>query len=74
MELFNYNELMGQPIRIMWSQRDSSMRKTNAGNIILTNLDKTICSEALYNTFSVFGSILSCKVSECKLCPSEAAG
>ncbi|XP_053083081.1 polyadenylate-binding protein 4 [Pangasianodon hypophthalmus] len=64
LELLNFDILLGQPMRIMWSQRDSSLRKNNMGNIFIKNLEKSIDSMALYNTFSTFGNILSCKV-EC---------
>ncbi|KAG7335962.1 hypothetical protein KOW79_000655 [Hemibagrus wyckioides] len=61
LDLLNFDPLLGQPMRIMWSRKDSS-RKNNVGNIFIKNLEKSIDSIALYNTFSIFGNILSCKV------------
>ncbi|KAF4090430.1 hypothetical protein AMELA_G00051670 [Ameiurus melas] len=62
LELLNFDILLGQPMRIMWSQSDSSLRNNNRGNIFIKGLEKSIDSMALYDTFSTFGNILSCKV------------
>lgn len=62
MELLNFTALNGKPIRIMYSHRDPSIRKSGSGNIFIKNLDKAIDHKALHDTFSAFGNILSCKI------------
>uniref|UniRef100_A0A3B4UP94 Poly(A) binding protein, cytoplasmic 1-like n=1 Tax=Seriola dumerili TaxID=41447 RepID=A0A3B4UP94_SERDU len=62
LDTMNYDVIKGRPIRIMWSQRDPGLRKSGVGNIFIKNMDDSIDNKALYDTFSAFGNILSCKV------------
>lgn len=64
LDTMNFDLLKDRPIRIMWSQRDPSLRKSGVGNVFIKNLDKAIDNKAMYDTFSAFGNILSCKVAQ----------
>ncbi|XP_016539542.1 polyadenylate-binding protein 8 isoform X2 [Capsicum annuum] len=62
LEVLNFTPLNGKPIRIMYSNRDPTVRRSGTANIFIKNLDKAIDHKALHDTFSTFGNILSCKV------------
>lgn len=46
----------------MWSQRNSELRKSGEGNIFVKNLSQNLSNRDLYELFSPYGSILSCKI------------
>ncbi|KAH7657390.1 polyadenylate-binding protein [Dioscorea alata] len=62
LELLNFTSLNGKPVRIMFSNRDPSFRKSGVANIFIKNLDPTIDSKSLYDVFVTFGLVLTCKV------------
>lgn len=62
LEALNYQVVNGKAMRIMWSHRDPSARRSGVGNIFIKNLDESIDNKALHDTFTAFGNILSCKI------------
>jgi len=62
LDTMNFEPIQGKNCRIMWCQRDPTARRSGVGNIFVKGLDKTIDNKALYDAFSIFGSILSVKV------------
>ncbi|KAL6503206.1 poly(A) binding protein Pab2 [Orobanche hederae] len=74
MELLNFTPLSNKMIRVMYSHRDPSIRKSGTANIFIKNLDKTIDNKALHDTFSSFGNILSCKIATDHIGQSKGYG
>ncbi|KAL7127508.1 hypothetical protein ABFS83_14G257800 [Erythranthe nasuta] len=62
LEALNFTPLNNKVIRVMYSHRDPSIRKSGTANIFIKNLDKGIDNKSLHDTFSTFGNILSCKI------------
>ncbi|KAH8739105.1 poly(a)-binding protein fabm [Cryptosporidium ryanae] len=62
LDTLNFTCIRGRPCRIMWCLRDPASRRNNDGNVFVKNLDKTIDNKTLFDTFSLFGNIMSCKI------------
>jgi len=62
MDKLNYTEIRGRCCRIMWNNRDRKVRASAEANIFVKNLDPNVNSRSLYETFGIFGNIISCKV------------
>jgi polyadenylate-binding protein len=62
LDTLNFESINGKPCRIMWCQRDPTIRRSGVGNVFVKGLDKTIDNKALFDAFSIFGNILSVKV------------
>lgn len=63
LDTMNFKAIRNRACRIMWSHRDPALRKSGLGNIFVNHLAKSIDNKQLSDTFSMFGNILSCKVS-----------
>lgn len=62
LEILNFTSIKGRQCRMMPLQRDKSLPEHDIGTVFVENLHEKIDSKTLYETFSVFGDILSCKV------------
>ncbi|KAK4536816.1 hypothetical protein CDCA_CDCA09G2841 [Cyanidium caldarium] len=65
MDVLNYYEgplTKDKAIRIMWKRSDPSNRRNPEGNVFIKNLSKEVDNKSLYDTFSAFGKVLSCKL------------
>lgn len=66
LDTMNFKNIRQQACRIMWSHRDPSLRRSGLGNIFVKGLStdpkNSVDNKQLYDTFSMFGNILSCKV------------
>jgi polyadenylate-binding protein len=74
LELFNYTPILGRPCRLMWFKKDKSMPEMTNSNIFIRNLEKSVTVKELYNEFSKYGTIFSCKIGGLKKPPWESKG
>ena len=60
----NLRKLRGKSVRIMWDERDISIRYNTKNNIFIKGIPKTTTPREVYEYFLQFGDISSCKLSE----------
>ncbi|KAK3526542.1 hypothetical protein QTP70_030768 [Hemibagrus guttatus] len=66
LKIFNFEPLLGRPMSVMWSQWKPKANTMKGGKIFIRNLDWSVNSISLFDTFSEFGRIVSCKAVESK--------
>ncbi|CAN1761101.1 Polyadenylate-binding protein 8 [Linum perenne] len=62
LELLNFVSINGRLIWVMYSNNDPNVHKSGVENIFIENFDKSFDHKALFDTCSIFGSILSSKL------------
>ena len=60
----NLKKLKGKSIRIMWDERDSSIRYNTKNNIFVKGIPKSTTPREVYEYFLKFGDISSAKIME----------
>lgn len=60
----NMKKLRGKTIRIMWHERDNSVRHNPQTNLFIKNIPLNVSPRQVYEHFSTFGDILSSKLPE----------
>lgn len=74
LDVLNFNILHGRPMRIMWCQPDPTVRKSGWANVYIKHLADEVNGRTLYDLFSQFGGVLSCKIQTDSLGKSKGFG
>ncbi|XP_031488439.1 uncharacterized protein LOC116256268 isoform X2 [Nymphaea colorata] len=74
MDTLNNTQLKGKSIRIMWTEKDPTARKSGVANLFVKNLHKSIDNVTLPTIFEKYGNILSSKVATDQLGKSKGYG
>jgi len=62
LDILNFTPINKKPCRLMWVEKNPEKRKLTEANLYIRNLHPTIDNKTLFDTFSMFGDILSCKI------------
>jgi len=60
----NLRKVKGKTIRIMWHERDNSVRYNNQGNLFIKNIPVEVKPREFFEFFLAFGDIVSAKLCE----------
>ena len=60
----NLRKFRKKSVRIMWEERDTSLRYNTKNNLYIRGIPKTTTPREVYEYFIQFGDIFSCKVAE----------
>lgn len=60
----NLRKIKGKSVRIMWDERDTSVRYNTKNNLFVKGIPKTITAREVYEYFNKFGDISSAKIIE----------
>ena len=60
----NLRKFRKKSVRIMWEERDTTLRYNTKNNIYIRGIPKTTTPREVYEYFSKFGDIFSCKITE----------
>ena len=60
----NLKKIKGRAVRIMWDERDNSIRFNTKNNLFIKNIPKETTPRQVYEFFMTFGDISSLKVNE----------
>ncbi|KAI8334246.1 hypothetical protein BC941DRAFT_432471 [Chlamydoabsidia padenii] len=59
--ILDHTMINGKPCRLIWMKKDKDKANTT-GNLFIKNLDPSITTKSLLDTFSLYGHITSCKI------------
>jgi len=60
----NLRKMRGKSVRIMWDERDASIRHNTKNNLFIKGIPKSTTPREVYEYFLQFGDISSCKINE----------